>query len=358
MGNIAVLFFRKELKFHRFFKFQFIWTFAEFIVSIIAVFVLRNVWALAAGLMAGAFTKCIVSYIVEPYRPRLRFIRSQAKELFRFGKWVLGSSILIFFITQGDDLFVGSILGATMLGFYQMAYRISNISTAEINHIIVEVSFPLYSKMQDDLNRMRKTYLSIFQVVTFISFPIAGLIIVLVPGFTRIFLGEQWLPVIPVIQLIAISGLLGSIITLCIPLFRALGRPGVETAWQIVRAIIILASIYPLTVKYGIIGTSFSLIFGALFSGIGFCVQAVKILKCGVWAFLKILIIPLTGTLIMVLALYLLRTYLVTGEILSFVLLLSTAAGLFVFMVYLADRFLGYGIKLLFKKWIGSFIKG
>ena len=52
-----------------------------------------------------------MSYLIHPYRPHLSSDLGKAKKLFGFGKWILGSSILIFLITQGDDIFVGKLLG-------------------------------------------------------------------------------------------------------------------------------------------------------------------------------------------------------------------------------------------------------
>ncbi|MCD6270366.1 oligosaccharide flippase family protein, partial [bacterium] len=138
--NIGVIYFQKELEFNKQFIYQLSGTLADFIVAISAVLILKNVWALVLGLLAGSFARFVVSYLIHPYRPHLSFDLGRAKELFGFGKWVLGSSILVFLITQGDDIFVGKLLGVAALGFYQMAYRISNMPATEITHVISQVT--------------------------------------------------------------------------------------------------------------------------------------------------------------------------------------------------------------------------
>jgi len=354
LGNIAVLYFQKELKFHKFFKYQFIGTVVDFAVVIVAVYLLKSVWALVLGLLAGTFTRCIMSYVIEPYRPKFRFVKSQARELFGFGKWVLGSGILIFFIIQGDDIFVGGLLGATMLGFYQMAYRISNTPTTETTHVISQVSFPLYAKLQEDLPRLRDAYLKVLQLVTLISFPLTGFIIVLAPEFTRVFLGEQWMPIVPAMQVLALAGLLRSIITTTIPLFRATGKPKIETRWQIVRLIAIVIIIYPLTIKYGILGTSIAIVLSAFISSIGFCFQAIKMVKSGTRTFVRLLIMPLVNSIIISLSLYILKFYINGENIGGLILLILIGVALFIGIIYLFDKYLDYKIKSLFKKGITS----
>ncbi|GAI47416.1 unnamed protein product, partial [marine sediment metagenome] len=91
--------------------------------------------------------RCIVSYAIHPYRPHFNFQLGQAKELFTFGKWLLASSVVVFLATQGDDAFLGKVLGVTMLGFYQMAFRFGNLPSSEIG-LISRVAFPTYSKLQ------------------------------------------------------------------------------------------------------------------------------------------------------------------------------------------------------------------
>lgn len=61
-----------------------------------------------------------------------------------------------------------------MLGFHLMAYRISNMPATEITHVISEVTFPAYSKLQDNLPSLRQAYLKVLQLTTFISIPLAA----------------------------------------------------------------------------------------------------------------------------------------------------------------------------------------
>jgi len=139
--SVGVIYFQKELEFHKQFAYMFSGALVNAGVAILAAFLLRSVWALVFGLLAGNLMRMVVSYFIHPYRPHIHFSRKQFKELFGFGKWIFGSSMLVFLITQGDDIFVGRLLGIAALGFYQLAYRISNMPTTEITHVISQVTF-------------------------------------------------------------------------------------------------------------------------------------------------------------------------------------------------------------------------
>ena len=141
--NIGVLFFQKELEFNKQFTYELSGTLVELTVAIILAIKLQNIWALVYGNLAANFVRLFLSYLIHPYRPRLKFDMERFRELFGFGKWVLGSGILIFLITQGDDIFVGKVLGVAALGLYQMAYTFSNLPATEICHVISQVTFPV-----------------------------------------------------------------------------------------------------------------------------------------------------------------------------------------------------------------------
>jgi O-antigen/teichoic acid export membrane protein len=148
-----------------------------------------------------------MSYLIHPYRPRLSLARKELQELFGFGKWLLGSGVLVFLVTQGDDLFVGKVLGPAALGLYQMAYLISNLPATEISRTMAQVAFPAYSKLQDDLPKLKDSYLKALHLTAFFSIPLAMGIFVLAPDFTKVFMGEKWMPMVPAIKVLAFAGL-------------------------------------------------------------------------------------------------------------------------------------------------------
>ena len=79
--NIGITYFKKELEFNKEFIYQLTGTLADFIVAISAVLILRNVWALVLGLLAGNIARCFVSYLMHPYRPRLYFALEDRKSV-------------------------------------------------------------------------------------------------------------------------------------------------------------------------------------------------------------------------------------------------------------------------------------
>jgi O-antigen/teichoic acid export membrane protein len=339
--NIGIVFFRKEMEFNKQFFYEFSSTVVDLTVAITLAFILRNVWALVWGGLAANLTRLCMSYVLHAYRPRVTFRKEKFKELFGFGKWVLGSSILVFLVTQGDDIFVGKLLGVTALGLYQVAYTLGNLPATEITHVIGQVTFPAYSKLQDDPVKLREAYLRILQLTAFLSFPLAAAIIVLAPQFIDIFLGRKWLPAAPLIQVLALAGVTRSIAATAGSLFYALGKTKIDTKLQVIRLAVLAVTIYPLTIKFKLLGVPIAVFASILISNVGFNLMALKLTKCSKIRFLKIISIPLINGVFTALIILLLKTIMGRG-LFELIVLLTSGAVIYLGVAYLSDKFLDY----------------
>jgi|Deesub1362A_J573_1020465.scaffolds.fasta_scaffold03692_3 O-antigen/teichoic acid export membrane protein len=286
-SNIGVIYFQKELEFNKQFILQASGTLADFCVSVTLAILLRNVWALVWGLLVGHGVKLIVSYIVHPYRPKICFNKEKTLELFRFGKWVLGGSIIIFLLLQGDDILVGKLLGLTALGFYQIAYKISNTPATELSRVISTVTFPAYSKVQDDINKLKQYYFEILQLTAFFSFLLAGIIFTLAPEFTSLLLGNKWAPIIYITQLLSIFGLFRSLNATFGPVFYATGNPYILTKVAFYQLVVLVIIFYPLYLWGELIGISLAVTLGNFFCFILCLFKLKKILNCQIIDILK-----------------------------------------------------------------------
>lgn len=341
--NIGVVYFQKELEFNKQFIYQLSGTLVDFIVAVSAAFILRSVWALVFGLLAGNAARFIASYLIHPYRPHLSFNLGKAKELFGFGKWVLGSSILIFLITQGDDAFVGKLLGATMLGFYQMAYRISSMPATEITHVISQVTFPAYSKLQDNIPKLREAYLKVLQLTAFLSFPIAGLIFIFAPDFTTIFLGEKWMPMVPAMQVLCFFGVTRSISATMGPILYSMDRPKILTKFACIQLIMIAIIIYPLTIRWDIMGASLAILIPTILAFVMVTREVKNMIGFSYRNFLSSLIAPFIGMFMMFLIALLKHNFLLlANDNVNLLITLFLCGSIYIVIIYIFDKNQGF----------------
>lgn len=336
-SNIGLILYSKELNFKKKVVYDQITAILSIMITVGLAFWLRNVWALVIGHVFGAVVGVSLSYWAHPFRPKFQFKVNIAKELFHFGKHIFLSGIVIFLFTQGDDALVGKVLGISALGFYYLAYKISNLPATAITHVISSVSFPAYSKVQDDINRLAKAYLKILKMTVFMSLPIAAGLFVLAPEFIRIVYGDKWMSIIPAMQVLCIFGAIRSIGATTGPLFQSVNKPELIWKFNLGQVIVALFLIYPLTKAYNILGTSVSITLAILIFNIValFCVS--QIINIRVIDILKIILKPLIASIFMVFTVYFLRNVFCIN-ITALIFLISCGILIYAFALYLIDR--------------------
>ncbi|HRN69628.1 MAG TPA: lipopolysaccharide biosynthesis protein [Candidatus Woesebacteria bacterium] len=321
LTNIGTVYFQKNLLFHKQFILQIIGNICDFIVAVSLAYILQNVWAIVYGSLANNIIRLLLSYILSSYRPKFEFNLKQFKELNNYGKWIFGSSIMGFIYSQGDDILVGRLLHSTALGYYQLAYKISNLPTTQITNLISTVMFPAYSQIQDDISRISKIYTQILQLVTFLSIFVGTIIILFSGEFIRLFLGSKWLPMVASMQILTIWGVIRSIGATIGPVWQAIGEPKTVTKIQLLQALILVLIIYPFTIYGNIVGTSIAVVIAALIPNIIALYKISLTINLPLETILKEIIIPLVGSIIVV-GVYYSMTFIYRDEnIFQFILL-------------------------------------
>jgi O-antigen/teichoic acid export membrane protein len=246
----------KDLHFKKLVLFEATRSFLGATVTVVLAILLRSVWALVAASLFGNLVYSFGSYLVHPYRPGLNFGWKQARELWNFGRWILGNRILHYLFNDGDDWLVGRLLGAQALGFYQTAYRLGCAPTTEITSVFSQVALPTFSKLQDNVGKSRKAYLRILQVVMFASTPVAlGVLLVARDGVV-VFLGQNWLPMVVSLQILVCWGWLRSFRATTGPILLAQGRPDLVLRFTVFKVVVLAGLIVPFSLRWGIVGTS------------------------------------------------------------------------------------------------------
>ncbi len=234
----------KELHFKELFYLNLIPTVVPGIVSIILAIEGFGVWALVLGSLMSPISSVVIVWFKIPWRPRWRYNLSIAKEMLGFGGFVSAESFLGWGITKIDNLFVGRFLGARQLGIYNMGWNVGFWPAQNLSVPIINIAYPMFSKLQQDMHTVRKHYLKIIELISLVSFPLGILIALTAHMFVPLLLGNRWMDAIPIIQLLSIIGILASIVWINPQIYRAIGRPDITPKFLVARSIISIPLYY------------------------------------------------------------------------------------------------------------------
>jgi lipopolysaccharide exporter len=297
--NMGAVLFQKNLQFGRKLIYDFSYIVTEIIAVIIAAQFIPNVWALVIGALAGQCASLVFSYVFHGYRPRLTLNFSGARELFRFGKWISLAAIVTFFISKSDGIAISKFLGVEEFGYYQLAFSLALLPGFEIVRSLGSVFFPLFARLKENRIELQASFVRLARVVLLIVAPATvGLYVIAEPLVVQLY-GERWLPMIPVFNVLILYGGLKSVEYFLTPLVLGTGNPRILTYGTGIHAAVLGVLIVPLTERYGVEGTAYSLVAAALVSTVYFGIRSYPIVAPTLGQSASIVVVPVLATLCM-----------------------------------------------------------
>jgi lipopolysaccharide exporter len=227
----------------------------ETVVSIVLAFRF-GVWALVLGALAGAAAGLAASYIAAPYRPRLVLVGNAVRPLVRYGRWLFLTGVVAMTASSLTQIVISRRLGAVELGLYFLAMKLAFFPYEFAGQVIKDVAFPMYARIQGEHARVSKAFRAIFVGLATFLLPSYVLLIALAPWLVHDVLGARWTGTEPLIQILALAGVVGLFGDTCGPLFQGLGRTRWILAVEFFQSGVVLALVWMLTTQHGVFGAS------------------------------------------------------------------------------------------------------
>lgn len=261
--NPSIVKYQKELEFKKEFWLRIAIYSFDSVTSIILTIMLADAIGFVWGLIAGTILEVILSFMFFKPWPSLKFEFNLMKLIVNRGKWVTAYGIFNYIAREGDSIVVAKLLGATPVGIYKMGYSLSTLPISEISDVVNKVTFPVYSKISAEKERLLKAFKKTLLAVS-VPIVILSLIIFFLPrSFFEILLSPKWGDIVTIIKILVIYGMLRGISGLSSSLFLALGKQNFVAGMTFTRFFILAVTIIPLTSTFGIIGASFSALLSA-----------------------------------------------------------------------------------------------
>lgn len=239
----------KNLEFADISKYEILATFIGTIITIVlAVLFELGAWSLVWGHFGISIFRTlpwvIIGFRNSETRPLFFFSWFGIKDLIFFGMYRLGTATANFFNTKIDQIVIGILMGPQILGYYSMAMNIIMQPIQRLNPMITRVSFPVFSKIQNDKKRLQKAYLFIIQLIMTLNAPLYAGLVVLAPYFIPLILGPEWGEAILIVQILSFYALFRSLGNPSGSLFIAVGKVRWSFYWQVALLFIVPVVVY------------------------------------------------------------------------------------------------------------------
>jgi len=239
--HLALL--RRSMQFGRIANIQVLSTLAGIVVAVVIAICGSGYWALVLRPIVSTFCVAVGAWFVCRWRPGFPAFDSDVRPMIRFGKHVVGFSVIYTMAKSVDRIALGLFYRPDQLGYYQNAtalYENSIFSALIQLHMVASAAL---SKLQSDPDALRKKYEAALSALAFFFMPAAAILSVVAEDLTIILLGEKWRMAGVLLSILALRGVFQVIEGSQGWLHLSIGRADRWRNWGIITAAVQVVAI-------------------------------------------------------------------------------------------------------------------
>ena len=213
--------------------------------TLILVLALMNMglWSVVIAKVVANLTWFWVFRKNHPWRVSQPFTLHRWQEIFNFSRFPLGIEMLNYLRSNIDYLLIGRFFSLEALGLYFFAFNAGlGVSLSAITMVSNSV-FPYLCEARTSLSQLKDSYRRSLKIVAAIMLPIVILQSSLAPIYVPIIFGEKWIPAIPILILICLSGIPRAFWLVAEQLLITTDRGSAGLQWNLVFSLMFVLSI-------------------------------------------------------------------------------------------------------------------
>ena len=166
-----------------------------------------GVWSLVGQRVATLAVKTLILWVRSDWRPSSRLSMRPVREMAPFSFRLLTTDLISSVYNNISQMFIGKIYSADTLGFFNQAQKFKDLPLTSAMQSVQSVTYPALSKIGDQREKFAESYRQVLMVVAFMLFPAMIGIAVVAGDLFALLLGEMWIPTVPYLQILCLTGL-------------------------------------------------------------------------------------------------------------------------------------------------------
>jgi len=212
------------------------------LLGVVAAYFGAGYWSIVLVPITFSAVSSSLAWVLSGWRPGWPRTQFAIRDVLRFGAHITAFDVVNYFARNADKLLIAKAYGAASVGLYAKAYQLFLLPLSQIKGPAVAVALPAMSRLQKQPEQFRAYYIRLLEVLAFSTIPMAAFLFVAAEPLIRILLGQNWMGVLPILQILAIGGLVQSVETTRGVVMLALGQSDKYLRYGIFRSIYTAAS--------------------------------------------------------------------------------------------------------------------
>lgn len=175
------------------------------IVSVVLAVAGLGAMSLAIGRVVASVVFALMLIYLSPVPLRFGWDRDLIRPLLMFGLPLAGASIIVFAVGYADQLVVGKLLGAQVLGFYLLAFNLASWPVSMLSQPLRAVAPAAFARVQSDAQRMDVGFQAVSRLVLAVALPACAFIAGASTPIVTFVYGQVWAPAALALQWLALQ---------------------------------------------------------------------------------------------------------------------------------------------------------
>lgn len=223
------------------------------VISIYLAYSGFGIWSLVILSLSNFTIQTILIYSLVRWFPSINFSKESFKNLFGYSSKILGTSIISLMYKNIYPIVIAKLFNPIDLGYFNRADTYAMYPSTIIGSIMSKVSFPIFSKIQDDNKKLITAYSNYIIYSSLVIFPLMVYMIALAKPLTLLVLTEKWLPMVPLLQILCLDWMTDHLSKINLNILYVKGRSDLALKLEIIKKIIAI-SIFIISIFWGLIG--------------------------------------------------------------------------------------------------------
>lgn len=198
-------------------------------------------WSLVGQSLVISLSSCAAIWTASRWRPGWAFRLSSIRGMIHFSAYLLASNLLETFFRWLDVILIGRVFSAVDVGLFNRAKNVQNLPVNSLSSVLKQVMFPVFSKLQDDPEKLRWAYRQSMTGVFFLVCPVMAALSLCSYEVIEILYGAKWMPAAPLLCALSLAGMLYPISSFNVNILVVLGKTRLYFRNEMVKKGVIVA---------------------------------------------------------------------------------------------------------------------
>jgi PST family polysaccharide transporter len=216
------------------------------VVGVVMALLDWRYWSLVGMAVVGPIISAAGVWVAVPWIPGPPRRNCGVLSMLHFGWMSICNSLVVFLAWNCDNILIGRFWGADALGLYGRARQLATLPMQQLTAALSGVAFTAFSRIQDDPDRLAKSFLRAYSLFVSLTVPIAIYCPLFAEEIVRVLLGAKWMEAAPIFRILAPTALVFALANPLSWLLMSTGRVG--------RALSISAATTPVVIAGILLG--------------------------------------------------------------------------------------------------------